>query len=406
MKLRRRFSSSLRTLAAHRMKSALALSGVAAGVAALVLVRAISEGAQLAMDRAIEQLGTNLLIVKPLPVRRLVSRPEISGYATSLTSADGAAITALDSVRVTAPAMEGAVRVKLGATTTMTTLRGTTADYPAVRRFRLAGGRFFDGADDLASRRVAVLGARVSDALADGGSTVGQPILIGNVPFVVIGVLAPKGTSVDGGDEDNQVLVPLRTALRRVFNASWLTAIYVSVTDPARMSDAETEIQRLVRARHRRGVSDSGTDFAVQNTAQTRTLQRQITASLGRYGLGLSAIALLVGGIGIMALMFLAVRERTNEIGLRMAVGAQPLDVVLQFLIEATALSLAGWGTGVVMAALSMAALMITTTWTIAIPVGAILGSLVLSAAIGIGFGGFPARQAARIPPIQALLRT
>jgi putative ABC transport system permease protein len=275
-----------------------------------------------------------------------------------------------------------------------------------VRRFQIAAGRFFDADDDRAGRRVAVLGARVNDDLSQGRPLVGQEIRIRGVPFDVIGILQAKGTTADGADQDNQVLVPLRTALRRVFNATWLTSVYVSVIEPARMNDADAGIQRVIRARHQRGTDRKADDFAVQNTANTRAFQQKMTESLSRYATWLAAIALLVGGIGLMALMLLSVRERTAEIGLRMAVGAQPRDILIQFLIEATTLALGGWTIGIILGGAAALAVALGTSWTVAVPMTSIAASFGLAVIIGLGFGALPAGSAARIPPIQALLMT
>lgn len=404
MKLRRRFSSSLRPLFTHRARALLALSGVAVGVAAVLVSRSVGAGAQRQMRASIERVGTNLLIVKPVPVRRLVSRPEISGLATTLKPADAQAIAGLSLVRDAAPAVERGVRVKVGAIAMRTTVRGTTPAYQAVRNYDMAAGRFFDAEDERAARRVAVLGARVEAELGQGRSLVGREIRISGVPFDVIGVLRAKGASPEGADQDNHVLVPLRTGLRRLVNTTWLTAIYASVTESERMSDAEAEIQRVLRTRHRRGSDAGADDFAVQNTAKTRAIQQELIESLSRYAAGLAAIALFVGGTGILGLMLLSVRERTSEIGLRIAVGAEPRDILIQFLIESTVLSLAGWTTGAAVGGAAALALALGTSWPVAVPATSIVTSLAMAVIIGLGFGALPARKAARIPPIEALL--
>lgn len=405
MKLRRRLSSSLRPLWIHRLRAALALSGVAVGVAAVIVSRSVGAGAQTEMVRAVERMGTNLLLIKPLPVKRLVARPQLSGLATTLELEDVEAIAALPFVREVAPAVDRSVRVKVGATAMRTTVRGSTPAYLSVRKFALAEGRCFDGEDERAARRVAVLGARVNAELSSGRSLVGGEIRLGGVPFEVIGVLAAKGASVEGADQDNQVVVPLRTALRRISNSTWLTTIYVSVTEPARMNDAETGIQHMLRARHQRGIERRPDDFAVQNTAKTRAFQQEMTAALSRYAGGLAAIALAVGGIGILALMLISVRERTSEIGLRMAVGAEPRDILIQFLIEAAALALAGWLGGALLGGGAAVALACFTRWPVGLPVSAIVTSFGMAVIVGLGFGALPARNAARIPPIEALLK-
>lgn len=406
MRLRRRLGSSVRPLLVHKVRAILALSGVAAGVAAVVVSSAIGRGAQQEIVAAIESMGTNLLIVKPLPVTRLVARQTFSGLATTLDLEDYEAIAGLALVADAAPGVEGNVTVKAGTSAMKTTVRGTTPVFQSVRRFEVAAGRFVDAADDRSARRVAVLGARVADNLFEDRPAVGQEIRIRGVPFDVIGVLEAKGTTADGADQDNQVVVPFRTAARRLFNSTWLSTIYVSVTESPRMNDAEADIQRLLRARHQRGTDYRADDFAIQNTAQVRGVQRKVTESLSRFAAGLATIALLVGGIGILALMLLSVRERTSEIGLRTAVGAQPRDILIQFLVESTVLALGGWTSGIALGGAAALAVAFGTTWTIGVPVMALLASFGMAVIVGLGFGALPARHAARIPPIQALLRT
>jgi putative ABC transport system permease protein len=262
----------------------------------------------------------------------------------------------------------------------------------------------FDSEDESEARRVVVLGARVNRELGQGKCLTGQAVRIGTVPFDVIGVLQEKGTTPDGANEDDQILVPLGTAVRRVFNARWLTAIYASVTEPDKMSQAETQIEVALRRRH--GGNAGSDDFAVQNTAKVRAFQQEMTASLSNYATWLAGIALLIGGLGIMALMFISVRERSGEIGLRIAVGAEPRDILLQFLFESGALALAGWIAGCALGGLSAIGVAIGSSLPLVLPAPAVLLSFATTVVIGLLFGVLPARAAAKTPPIQALLKT
>lgn len=388
---------ALRALLAHRLRVVLALSSVAVGVAAVILTSAIGKGAQGEVLRGIEAMGTSLLVVRPAPAKRSVARREVRGFMASLKAEDAAAIAELDLVREAIPAVDRGLRVKAGSGAVVTTVRGTTPAFPDVRNFQLRGGRFFDQEDERTARRVAVLGARIEERLFSGADPVGQWIRVQGVPFEVIGVLEAKGVQADGSDEDNQILIPLRTALRRVFNTPWISAIFVSVRDPRRVADAEAGIAELLRERH------GGDDFAVQNRAKMLASRQQMASSLTLLTTGLSSLALLVGGTGILALMLLSVKERTAEIGLRMAVGARPRDILFQFLAEATALSLGGWGAGVVIGALGAGAVAFGTEWKVGLPVEALLASLGMAGVTGLGFGVFPARKAAGMMPVAAL---
>jgi putative ABC transport system permease protein len=375
---------------------------VTAGVAAIVLTSAIGKGAEADIRRQIESLGANLLVVRPAQVKRFVGRPDIKGAVTTLRSEDFDAIEPLDGVAAAVPGIEAPVKVKAGGASMTTKVLGTAPEFPEVRRFRIQSGRFFDADDDRAARRVAVLGARVADALLDE-NPVGQPIRIRGIPFDVIGVLAPKGV-VAGGDEDNQIVVPIRTALRRLFNVTSLNTIFVSVDDSRRMADAERRIGATLRLRHRVG-PDQQPDFEVQNAATFLALQQSTVQMLGQLTAGISAVAVIVGGTGILAIMLLSIKERTGEIGLRMAVGAQPRDIMVQFLFEATLLALAGWTVGIICGAGGATIVALSTAWKVSVPWQAILVSLGMAMTIGLGFGAFPARRASLIPPIRALRR-
>jgi putative ABC transport system permease protein len=293
--------------------------------------------------------------------------------------------------------------VKAGNRAVVTTVLGTTPAFPDVRRFQLQRGRFFEEEDDRAARRVAVLGARIEEQLFPGEDPVGRSIRLRGVPFDVVGVLEAKGILADGSDEDNQVVIPLRTALRRVFNTTWISTVFVSVRDPERMEDAEADIAALLRERHRLDRGGKPDDFEVQNKIRFLAAQQETIASLTLFTSGLAALALLVGGAGILALMLLSVKERTGEIGLRRAVGARPKDILVQFLAEAAVLAFGGWLVGVAAGALGAGAIAVGTSWNVALPVEALLASLGMASITGLGFGAFPARRASLLPPIQAL---
>jgi putative ABC transport system permease protein len=378
---------------------------VAVGVAALVLTRAVGQGAQEAVARTIEAMGADLVVVKPAPVRRLAARTQVRGLATTLSPDDGAAIAALPSVLRAAPAAERALRVKAGTRAAPASVLGTTPAFEEVRNLRLRSGRFFDAEEEGAARRVAVLGARVADALFPGEDATGRSLRVRGVPFEVVGVLEARGVMADGSDEDGQVIIPLRTALRRVFNTSWLTLVFVRAADQGARERAAAEIAALLRERHGLAARARPDDFAVQGEDRMLAGQRDAAASLTLLTSGLGALALLVGGAGILALMLLSVKERTPEIGLRMAVGARPRDVLAQFLLEAAALAVGGWAAGLALAGLGAVAVRVLTAWPLAVPRGALAASLAMAAGTGLVFGALPARAAARLPPVQALGR-
>lgn len=404
MKLRRRLRLSLRALFAQRLRAALGLAAVAMGVAAVLVTSALGEGAEGEVVRSIETMGSDLLVVRPAQVKRLASRRTVRGVVTSLRLEDYEAIRGLALLRQGAPAVEGGVRVKAGSGSMAASAFGTTGAFLDLRRLRLRSGRFLDEEDDRLGARVAVLGGRLAETLFRGEDPVGRAVRLRGVPFEVVGVLEARGVLADGSDEDAKVFIPIRTALRRVFNVSWLSAVFAAAASPERMEEAEREIRGLLRERHRlaEGRAD---DFAVQNQAKLLSMQKQLVDSLALLTGGLSGVALLVGGVGILALMLLSVKERTAEIGLRMAVGARPRDILLQFLGEATLLALAGWTTGALGGGVAAAAVAFGTSWAVAVPGEALLASFAMAVLTGLGFGALPARKASLLPPIQALTR-
>jgi ABC-type antimicrobial peptide transport system permease subunit len=245
-----------------------------------------------------------------------------------------------------------------------------------------------------------VLGARVADALFPGESAIGQSITVGTVPFDICGVLESKGMAADGSDQDGQIFVPIRTVLRRVSNTTWLNQIFIRVSDPDRTAFVIGRVASLLRRRHR----SAADDFDIQNTSRVLALQAQAVQSLDLLTAALGIAALAIAGSGIMALMFVSVRERTSEIGLRMAVGAEPRDILVQFLSEAAMLMVTGWGVGVVVGSGAAASLATATTWPVAPPAAVFAASLAVALTTGPLCGVLPARRAARLPPIQAVL--
>ena len=385
---------SVRALFAHRLRAGLALSSVSVGVAAVILIAAIGAGAQREVMQRMESIGPNLLVVRPAQVERLTARKAVRGFVTTLELEDAEAIAGLPLVAAAAPAVDRGVRVKAGKHVMVTKVLGTTPAFLTVRRLSVGRGRFFDADDDRASRRVTVLGARVAESLFGDADPVGREVRVRGVPFEVIGVLEAKGVLADGSDEDNQLLVPMRTAMRRVLNTAAINAVFISVREPA----AERQIAELLRGRHGRD------DFAVQNTTRFLAMQQEAARALTWLATGLAALALVVGGTGILALLMMSVRERTSEIGLRMAIGATPRDILVQFLFEATLLALGGWLLGLLIAAAGAVVVAFGTEWKLALPLDALLASAVMVAVAGIGFGAVPARKAARMLPMRALL--
>ena len=402
MRLRRTLGHSRRALLAHRLRTLLALVSVAIGVTGLVLTSAIGNGAEAEVRRGIETAGANLLVVRPAQVKRSAARKKMTGVVTTLRLDDFAAIATLPLVVEAAPGVDGSLRVESRGGSILASVVGTAPAVARLRRLCVRRGRFFDEDDDTNASRVAVLGARVARTLFPDADPVGSDVRVRGLPFEVVGVLEPKGIEPDGSDQDGYVFVPARTALRRVFNTTWLTAVFVSVQERESMPAAEAALRALLRERHRL-LPGSPDDFDVQDQVKLLAMQQEAIETLTRLTAGLAAVSMLVGGAGILGLMYLSVKERTAEIGLRMAVGARPVDILAQFLAEATLLAMGGWFVGAVLAGIAGVAVRLGTEWSVAAPAGAVLASFLMALVTGLGFGALPARKAALLPPIQAL---
>ena len=347
MRLARAARLSLRALSVHRMRTTLALASVGMGVAGVLLTSAVGGGAEDELRRGVEAAGKNLLLVRPAPLKPQTARKTLKGLVTTLRLEDSRAIARLPLAAEVAPGLDGGLRVKAGGGSMTASVLGTSPALFALRNLRLASGRVFDDEEDAAARRVTVLGARVAHTLFPDEDPVGRDLRVRGLPFEVIGVLEAKGIQADGSDQDGTLFIPIRTALRRVFNATWLSTVSISVADRTQMRAAEAAVRDLLRERHRLrpGAPD---DFVIQDQVRVLAMQQEAVASLTLLTVGLAGLSLLVGGAGILGLMYLSVKERTAEIGLRMAVGARPVDVLVQFLGEATAAGLGYWAGGFV----------------------------------------------------------
>jgi len=404
MRYRLGVRTALRALSAHKVRTGLTLLGIVIGVAAVVAMVAIGQGTRAEVLRKVESMGTNLLTVSAAQLKLVAGRQQQAGaMATTLTEEDAHAIAEeVPSVAAVAPAQNQRLQAKFEDQITTTNVVGTTPDYQTVRNVHPVAGEFFDEEQGRSSARVAVLGQTVVLNLSAGANPVGETIRLGRVPFTVIGVMEPKGLDISGKDQDDQILIPLRTALRRVFNLTYLGAIYVSAHDAGRMEAAASAITDLLRERHRLrpGAAD---DFVVQNQAAVLQAQAAVSGTFTLLLGSLGAVSLLVGSVGILAIMLISVRERTREIGLRRALGARRKDILLQFLIETSLLSTVG-GLGGVAAGIAAAwVVSMVTGWPMLVPWVTALAAVVFSVLLGLLFGVYPARKAAALDPIVAL---
>jgi putative ABC transport system permease protein len=393
------------SMGATKMRSFLTMLGIIIGVGAVVLMLAIGQGVQDKIQSSINSMGNNLFIVLSGSTTSGGIR-QSTGSAPTLKGADARDIATLDGVLKTAPAMPGSAQVVAGASNWSTGVTGVTPDYLSVREWRLRIGVNFTEADQRSAARVALLGQRVATSLfADPDEALGQTIRIKNLPFTVTGILESKGQSLDGRDQDDVVLIPLSTAQRKLFGGQFpdsVRFIMVKATAEEVMERVEGEMQKLLRARHRLA-PNAEDDFTIRNltaVAQTAAVTGQTLSLL----LGaIASISLIVGGIGIMNIMLVSVTERTREIGIRKAIGAFERDILLQFLLEAIIISLTGGALGVVLGVGGTLIANIFLPFQAVVSPFSIALSFLVAASVGIFFGYYPARKAARLKPIEAL---
>jgi putative ABC transport system permease protein len=406
MKLAPTVRLAARALLRNKTRSFLTALGIIIGVAAVIAMVAIGQGAKLRVAQTFESMGTNLLIVLPGSSAAgglqggAVTQPTITWEDLKALQAE------LSAVRAAAPVLRSPAVVQSDEQNWTTGIVGTTADYLAIRSWPVAEGRPLDASDVEGANKVVLLGGTVADKLfGTGASPVGQAVRIKRIPFQVVGVLGRKGQSPMGQDYDDTVLMPSSTFQSKIqggLGKFVAGALFVSATAPDTTSLAQAQISALLRERHRLapGADD---DFSVRNLSEMASAQEEGMKVLSTLLASIAAVALLVGGIGIMNIMLVSVTERTREIGLRVAVGARPGDVLRQFLVEALTLSLAGGALGVLMGLLVGMLLARRFHWPIVVQPSVIAVAAGFSGLVGLVFGLYPARKAARLDPIEAL---
>jgi putative ABC transport system permease protein len=399
--------SALRSLRANKLRSALTALGIIIGVAAVITMLAVGEGAKLKVAEQLKSLGSNLMVVIPGAVTSSGVRLG-SGGRNTLTENDASAIAnELPGVLASAPAIRGTGQVVNGNLNWATQIFGITPDYLTAREWGVVRGRELDESDTRSSAKVALVGQTVADMLFGGTDPTGQIIRVKYVPFTIVGLLAPKGQNFAGQDQDDVVLIPLGTARGRILGHAQgrlrtVGHINVKMADGVDMKTAESQVRELLRQRHRLQ-PDQDDDFNIRNLSEIVDAEQAASQVLSSLLAAVASISLLVGGIGIMNIMLVSVTERTREIGLRLAVGARQRDILTQFLAEAVILSLVGALTGVALGVIGTQALAHFADWQVVLQADAILISVLSASVVGVFFGWYPARKAARMAPIEAL---
>jgi putative ABC transport system permease protein len=393
---------ALKALIQNAMRSALTTLGIIIGVGAVICTVAIGEGASARVEQAITNIGANMVWVEAGGVNRGGVRTG-SGGTKSLTLDDAQAIKDhIALVTNVTPNVDGRVQLVYGSQNWSSSVRGVGPEYLALKGWNVARGGMYTDVDIQRANNVCVLGQTVADQLFGADDPVGETIRVKDQSCLVVGVLEPKGQSATGQDQDDQLIMPYTTVMKKVIGHSWLDDVMMTATSAAVVDQAEQDIAALLRERHhiRAGADD---DFNLRHPTEIAEAVKASTQTMELLLASIASVSLVVGGIGIMNIMLVSVTERTREIGLRMAIGARGRDVRLQFLIEALILSLIGGAVGTLAGVAGSRAIANAFSWPTRVSSDAILLALAFSAAIGIFFGFYPASKAASLDPIDAL---
>ena len=386
----------------NAMRTLLTMLGIVIGVGAVIVMVAVGHGAQTRIQEQVNALGTNLIVVTPGSTQQAgVSQGAATFNRLTVDDVDklqreATTLAAVSPVFMTRSQIIG------GLGNWQASINGVAADYLTIRDWSLASGQFFDETDVRSMRKIAVLGNTVAQTLFPGTDPVGAQIQIGHVPFTVIGVLAPKGQTASGFDQDDVVLMPYTTAQDRLTGRGRVGQILASTYSPSDIAAAQEEIAAIMRESHRL-VPGEPDDFTVRNQTEMAQAAQSTTEVMSWLLAAIASVSLIVGGIGIMNIMLVSVTERTREIGIRMAIGARGSDVLTQFLVESIVMSVLGGIVGLAAGFAGAALLGHVTGWSTATPPSAVLLAVGFSAAVGIFFGFYPARKGAALDPIQAL---
>ena len=391
-------------LRTNLMRSILTTLGVMIGVLSVILAVAIGNGAKQSVETSISSLGSNMALVFPVPDRE---GPRSAADVGKLTMRDADALErSVEGVSGIAPQISSSIQVSVPGKRATTTGTGVTTGYAQVSNVDVETGRFITQADVQSAARVVVLGTTVATKLFGDGDAVGQVVRINKVPFDVVGLLQPKGSSF-GRDNDDLALVPISTARQRFTSARQkgpddIDVLFVGFDDTIELPDAKRQIVRILRARNNVGTGEIS-PFTVRTTEEFQRQSGIVTSVFQGVLVAIASISLLVGGIGIMNIMLVSVTERTREIGLRMALGAKRRDIRNQFLVEAAVLCTIGGTIGLILAYIAAAVFVRVADFPAPIGLGTSIGAILFSAFIGLAFGSYPAMRASRLSPIEAL---
>jgi putative ABC transport system permease protein len=393
---------ALRALRRNALRTLLTMLGIIIGVGAVIAMISIGNGAKAQVEAQIASLGRNVILV----LSGNVSRGGFSfgfGSAGTLTQADYDAIRReVSGVAGASPEVRSSAQLAAGNQNINTQVMGVGTDYTEIRSWPVVNGDNFTEQDVRTANKVALIGATTAKTLFGDNDPVGQIVRVRNVPFTIVGLLASKGMNMMGSDQDDILLVPYTSAMKRLSGGTSFRSLNVQAESPTRVAEVQEQITNLLRQRHR--IAEGREDDFLVRTQQEISEMATSTSVIMTWLLGvIASVSLLVGGIGIMNIMLVSVTERTREIGIRMAVGARGGDIMMQFLIEAVLLSLVGGLIGIALGVVSSRMVSIQLGWVTLVSPESIIGAFLFSAIIGVFFGFYPARKASQLDPIEAL---
>jgi len=402
MKLANLLKIALKALNNNKLRCFLTMLGIIIGVASVITMLAIGQGSKDSIKAQISEMGSNMIMIHPGNMQRGGVRQSSDNMQT-LKTGDYEAIGRLAGVAAVSPSVNSGGQLVVGNNNYPSTIYGITPDYLEIRKLKVKDGAMFSDLDIKHASKVCILGKTVVDNLFPGGEDpVGRVVRFGKIPMTVIGVLESKGTNSMGMDQDDVVLAPYTTVMKRILAIDYIQGIFASAVDESTTEKTIDDITALLRERHRLG-EDADDDFEIRSQQELSEMMNSTSDMMTVLLACIAGISLLVGGIGIMNIMYVSVTERTREIGLRMAIGARGVDILSQFLIEAVIISVTGGIIGILVGILASWLVNIIASWPVSIQLYPVVLSFVVCTVTGVFFGWYPAKKASNLDPIEAI---
>ena len=397
------FAIAVTALLANKTRTLLASLGILIGIASVIVMVAIGKGSQQEVLDVIAGMGENMVTITAGEMKRRGGRLRLSGNVTTLSPRDAERIASeIEEVELVAPFEEKRMNAKFDNNAAETTITGSTLDFQFIRGYRIENGEMFSEQDLKTGNRVAIIGKTAIKNLFGDEDPIGQVVKVHFIPFKIIGVFEAKGVDTNGLDQDDLIFIPLPTLMRRIVNQTHVSRIFVKISSRENIEKASEKIRELLRESHKLS-DDREDDFTLVSQLDLEDMKRETSELFTKLIVGVAAISLLVGGIGILAVMLISVKERTKEIGIRRAVGATRSNIIHQFLYESLIIGFLGGGIGIALGVGLTLGLTYWGDWTLLLDQDSIWTASWVCALIGVVFGVFPAIKASKLDPMEAL---